>query len=77
MCETAQPRVVHPATLAAMAERHTDPAGSDKDRKPKPRLRERLRALIAGTRKRAAEEASTRQASLDMHDEGGPARAGD
>jgi hypothetical protein len=60
-----------------MAERNNDPVRSDKDRKRKVRLRDRLRALIAGTKETAAEEASTRQASLDMHDEGGPPRPGD
>jgi hypothetical protein len=49
-----------------------------KDRKRKLHHHQRIQALMAGLRKRADdEEASARVASLNMHDEGGPARIGD
>jgi hypothetical protein len=61
-----------------MSARNGDRARFHKDRKRKLHHRQRIQALMAGLRKRADdEEASTRAASLNMHDEGGPARIGD
>jgi len=60
-----------------MSERNGDRARFDKDRKRKLHHRQHIQALMARLRKRAAEEASSRAASLNMHDEGGPARIGD
>jgi len=54
-----------------------DRARFQKDRKRKLHRRQRIEALRAVLRKRAEEAASTRVASLNMHDEGGPARSGD
>jgi hypothetical protein len=39
--------------------------------------RQCIQVLRLVLRNRAAEQASTRDASLNMHDEGGPARIGD
>jgi len=60
-----------------MSERNGDRARFHKDRKRKLHHRQRIRAVVAALRKLADEEASTRVASLNMHDEGGPARIGD
>jgi hypothetical protein len=59
-----------------MSERNGDRARFHKDRKRKLHRRQRIQALITTLRKRP-ENASTRVASLNMHDEGGPARIGD
>jgi hypothetical protein len=60
-----------------MSARNGDRARFHKDRKRKLHLRQRIHALMAGLTKRADEKAATRVASLNMHDEGGPARIGD
>jgi hypothetical protein len=60
-----------------MSARNGDRARFYKDRKRKLHHRQRIRALMAGLRKRADSEAATRVAVLNMHDEGGPARIGD
>jgi len=60
-----------------MSERNGDRARFHRDRKRKVLHRERIRALMARLRKGADEEASARVASLNMQDEGGPARIGD
>jgi len=60
-----------------MSEVSGDRAAFQKETERKLRHRERVQALMAALRKRASEEAATRVASLNMHDEGGPARIGD
>ena len=60
-----------------MSERNGDRARFHKDRKRKLDHRQRIQALMTTMRKHADEKASTRVASLNMHDEGGPARIGD
>ena len=60
-----------------MSERNGDRARFQKDRKRKMHRRQRIQALMLGLRNRTAERASTHAASLNMHDEGGPARIGD
>jgi hypothetical protein len=77
MCETAHAHFAASATLDAMSERNGDRARFQKDRKRKLHHRQRIQALMTALRKRADEKASTRVASLNMHDEGGPARIGD
>jgi len=77
VCETVLSQVAVPATLAIMSERNGDRARFHKDRKRKLHHRQRIQALMALLRKRADDEASSRVASLNMHDEGGPARIGD
>jgi hypothetical protein len=57
-----------------MSARNGDRARFHKDRKRKLRHRQRIQAVMAGVRKRADENASSRTASLNMADEGGPAR---
>jgi len=74
MCERAQSHFVVPDTLAVMSERNGDRARFHKERKRKLHHRQRIQALMAALRKRAEEVASTRVASLKMHDDGGPAR---
>lgn len=59
-----------------MSERNGDRARFHKERERKLQRRCRIRALLARLRKRA-EDASTRDASLEMHAEGGPVRIGD
>jgi hypothetical protein len=58
-----------------MSARNGDRARFHKERKRKLHHRQRIRALMARLRKRV--DASTRIASLNMNDEGGPARIGD
>jgi hypothetical protein len=53
-----------------MSERNGDRARFHKDRKRKLHHRQRIQALMAALSKRADGEASTRVASLTMHDEG-------
>jgi len=78
MCETAQSYSAVPVSLVGvMSARNGDRARFYKDRKRKLRHRQRIRALMAGLKKRVDEDASTRVASLNMHDEGGPTRIGD
>jgi hypothetical protein len=77
MCERAQLHFVVPATLTVVPERNGDRARFQKERKRKLCHRQRIQALRAALRKRTDEEASTRVASLNMHDEGGSARIGD
>jgi hypothetical protein len=77
MCETAQSNFAAHASLDVMSERNGDRARFQKDRKRKLHHRQRIHALMASRRKRADEEASTLAASVNMHDEGGPARIGD
>jgi hypothetical protein len=60
-----------------MSARNGDRARFNKNQKRKVHRRQRTQALVARLRKRADEDASTRVASLNMHDEGGPARIGD
>jgi hypothetical protein len=75
-----------------MSERNGDKARFHKNRKRKVHLRQRLRALLSGGRKRTGEDASgaidrsgtatspdaaSLGASRAMQDEGGPTRAGD
>jgi hypothetical protein len=60
-----------------MSERNGDKARFQKDRKRKLLRRQRIHVLMAGLRKRVDEEASSRAGSLNMPDEGGPARIGD
>lgn len=60
-----------------MSERNGDRARFQKNRKRKLRHRERVRALAAPVPERAKKDVSSRAASLDMLDEGGPLRAGD
>ena len=76
MCKTAHSHVAGRATLDSMSERNGDRARFQKDRKRKLRHRQRIRALRATLRTRAEEEASTRAASSNMHDESGLARVG-
>jgi hydroxylamine reductase (hybrid-cluster protein) len=77
MCESAHAHFAAPATLDVMSERNGDRARFHKDRKRKLHHRQRIQALMTALRKRAGEEASTRVASLNMHDEGGPVRIED
>jgi hypothetical protein len=78
MCETAQSHSGVPASLVViMSARNGDRARFYKDRKRKLHHRQRIRAFMAKLRKQADEESSTRVASLNMHDEGGPVRIGD
>ena len=77
MCETAQSHFAARASLDTMSERNGDRARFQKDRKRKLHHRQRIHTLMASIRKKAGEAASTRTASLNMHDEGGPARIGD
>lgn len=65
------------ARLAIMSERNGDRARFHKDRRRKLHRRQRIHTLMLALRNRADEQASTRAASLNMHDEGGPARIGD
>jgi hypothetical protein len=60
-----------------MSERNGDRARFHKDRRRKLRHRQRIQALMLRLRTRAEDQASTRSASRDMQDEGGPARIGD
>ena len=70
-----------------MSERNGDRARFQKNRKNKLRHRQRIHAFVAGLAKRTdasgtSEPGVTRtptdvQASIAMHDEGGPIRAGD
>ena len=60
-----------------MSERNGDRARFHKDRKRKLHHRQRIQALMLVLRKRQDEEAATRVESLNMRDEGGPARIGD
>jgi len=69
-----------------MSERNGDRARFHKDRRRKLRRRQRIQALTTAVRtRRDAANASARrgidaaasEASLAMHDEGGPMRAGD
>ena len=60
-----------------MSERNGDRARFQKNRKRRLRHRERVHALAATATKRAKKYVSSRAASLDMLDEGGPVRAGD
>jgi hypothetical protein len=81
----AQPEYVRNGTLAfrgtcyagGMSARNGDRARFHKDRKRKLHHRQRIQALMAALRKRADEKASARVASLNMPDEGAPARIGD
>ena len=77
MCQTGQRRQTVTARLAIMSERNGDRARFHKDRKRKLHRRQRIHTLMFALRSRADEQASTRVASLNMHDEGGPARIGD
>lgn len=77
MCESVHPHFAASASLDVMSERNGDRARFHKDRKRKLHHRQQIQALMTALRKRAAEKASTRLASLNMHDEGGPARVGD
>ncbi len=77
MCETAHALLAAFVTLEFMSERNGDRARFHKDRKRKLHHRQRIQGLMTALRKRADEEASTRVASLNMHDEGGPARIED
>jgi hypothetical protein len=72
MCERAQPHFAVPASLAVMSERNGDRARFHKNRKRKLHNRQRIRVFLTALRKRAGEDASTRVASLNMQDEGGP-----
>ena len=56
-----------------MSKLNGDRARFQKDRKRKLLRRERLHVVMAGLRKQTAE---TAQASVRMHDEGGPVRNG-
>jgi hypothetical protein len=60
-----------------MSERNGDRARFHKDRQRKLAHRRRIRARLAALKTRADERTATRVASLQMHDEGGPARSGD
>ena len=60
-----------------MSQRSGDRARFHKDRKRKLHHRQRIRALLAGLKKRGDEEVPTSVASLNMQDEGGPVRNGD
>jgi hypothetical protein len=60
-----------------MSARNGDRARFHKDRKRKLQHRQRIHALLAGRRKRVDEATSSRVASLEMQDAGGPARIGD
>lgn len=60
-----------------MSERNGDRARFQKDRKRKLHHRQRIQALTAALRERAAEKISADVASVKMTDEGGPARIGD
>lgn len=77
MCETAQSQFTVQSSLAIMAEQCRDRARLDRDQDRKLDGRQRLHAWRARLRKKADEEAALRVASLNMHDEGGPARIGD
>lgn len=77
MCGTGQWQSKAPTRLASMSERNGDRARFQKDRKRKLHHRQCIQVLRLVLRNRAAEQASTRDASLNMHDEGGPARIGD
>jgi len=59
-----------------MSARNGDRARFYKDRKRKLRHRQHISELKAALRKRSGEEASSRAESLNMQDEGGPARIG-
>jgi hypothetical protein len=60
-----------------MSERNGDRARFHKDRKRKLHHRQRIQAFLLALRKRADEDASARQESLNMQAEGGPERIGD
>ena len=77
MCQTGQWHPAVLARLATMSERNGDRARFHKERKRKLHRRQRIHALMLALRSRANERASTRVASLNMHNEGGPARIGD
>jgi hypothetical protein len=77
MCEMAQTQFTVQSSLAIMAERCGDRARLGRDQERKLDRRQRLQAWRARLRKKANEEAALRVASLNMHDEGGPARIGD
>jgi hypothetical protein len=77
MCETGQSQFTVQSSLASMAERCGDRARLGRDQERKLDRRQRLHAWRARLRKKADEEAALRAASLNMHDEGGPARIGD
>lgn len=73
----AQTQFTVQSSLAIMAERYGDRARLGRDQERKLDRRQRLQAWRARLRKKANEEAALRVASLNMHDEGGPARIGD
>ncbi len=77
MCDSVHPHFAASATLDVMSERNGDRARFHTDRKRNLHHRQRIQALSTALQKRADEKASTRVASLNMHDEGGPARIGD
>jgi hypothetical protein len=60
-----------------MSKLNGDRARFQKDRRRKLHRRQRIQTLIAGLRKRAADDAATDAASLRMDDDGGPPRTGD
>jgi hypothetical protein len=57
-----------------MSKLNGDRARFRKDRRRRLHRRQRVQVLIAGLRKRAADEAATDAASLRMDDDGGPPR---
>jgi len=57
-----------------VSRRNGDRARFHKDLKRKRLHRQRIQALMAARRKKAAEGATSRDASLAMQDEGGPPR---
>ena len=73
----AQTQFTVQSSLPIMAERYGDRARLGRDQERKLDRRQRLQAWRARLRKKANEEAALRVASLNMHDEGGPARIGD
>jgi hypothetical protein len=77
MCETVQSHPGHCCYAVGMSARNGDRARFHKDRKRKLHRRQRLQALMATLKKRGGDEASSRVASHNMQDEGGPVRIGD
>ena len=60
-----------------MSKRNGDRARFQKDRKRKLKHRQRIQALVARLRRGTNDAASTRVASMQMQDEGGPVRIDD
>lgn len=80
LCETVRRVWTHSGTVTGMSERNGDRARFQKNRRRKLRHRERVHARAVTVCKHKddlSRRATSRAASLNMLDEGGPLRRGD